>query len=392
MQNLKQLLLLALTVSASGISFITSLIIAKIYQTTEFGEFAYYFAIATILSGFLSLRIDTTSLVHSELNGTDKKIIFAATLITLPAVALFGDSNAILTLILASSMAVFTSNAYDLIPKNKQTLIGVFKLALATTILAGQILINYLDISSNKLLMGATLANVVVSVIFTIASKNKKSAKVTFLNEVRKVLRKRIEILKNLTAWFIETAIAFTPIIIITAKFNPHSAGLFAFSEKLFRAPTAIIISSVIPFAINKLMHSSQTIPTIKKYWLGSFILTSPLLLTPVIAKPLISSAWGSEWIEAAQICTILFPLFILQTIVGGTNFIFNKTNKLNLYSILQAFHLGAIYLAITLPDTLSNSLKLYAATSVTFYLLLAILQIKLGRNHDKVDTHQSVL
>lgn len=385
MQKLKQLSLLALTLSASGISFLTSLIIAKIYQTTEFGEFAYYFAIATILSGFLSLRIDTTSLVHPELNGTDKVFIILATTATLPVVIFFGDINATLTLMLAASMAVFTSSAYSLIPKNKQILIGLFKFILAASILLAQVLISSLKTSSNNLLLGATLANIIVSVFFAIASKGKTN-KLNLSNEIKKVSKYSRLISKNLVAWLVETLISFTPIIIITAKFSPHSAGLFAFSEKLFRAPTAIIISSVIPFAINKLMKSSKTIPTIKKYWIGSLILTSPLLLTPIIAEPLISYAWGNEWLEAAQICIILFPLFIFQTIIGGTNFIFNKTNKLALYSTLQAVHLAVIYLALTFPDSLLTSLRLYMATSVTFYILIALLQLKLGKDNDKLN------
>lgn len=392
MQKLKQLSLFALTISASGISFFTSLIIAKIYQTTAFGEFAYYFAIATILSGFLSLRIDTTSLVHPELNGTDKVLIIIATVVTLPFVLFFGSTNTTLTLVLAASMAVFTSSAYSLIPQNRQTLIGLFKLLLAAAILIGQVLISQIEISANKLLLGATIANTIISIFFAIASKSRSVSKLVLFSEATKIYVNRVAIIKNLAAWLIETSISFVPIIIITAKFNPHSAGLFAFSEKLFRAPTAIIISSVIPFAISKLMKSTKTIPTIRKYWLGSLALTSPILLTPIIAEPLISYAWGNEWIEAAQICIILFPLFILQTIIGGTNFIFNKTNKLVLYSTLQSIHLIAIYFAITFPDSLLNSLKLYAATSVTFYLILAILQIKLGKDHDKINLNQSIL
>lgn len=393
MQKLKQMILLLLTISASGISFLTSLVVAKIYQPTEFGEFAYYFATATILSGFLSLKIDTTALTQSELNGTDKKLILAISIITLPTLLFFESSNILLTFILAASMAAFTSNAYSLIPKNKQTLIGVFKLALAISIMAAQVSIQYINIDLNKLLLGAALANTVVSLLFTAASRTKKTySKSTLLNEIHKIIKYRVIISKNFLAWAIETLVSFAPIIIITTKFNVHNAGLFAFSEKLFRAPTAIIISSIIPFAINKLIKSDNTIPTLKKYWAGSLVLTSPLLLTPILAKPLILYAWGEKWSEAIELCIILFPLFIFQTIITSTNFIFNKTNKLHLYSTLQAVHLIAIYISITYPDSILNAAKLYAITSATFYVLIAALQIKLGKDHDKIHFNQGLL
>lgn len=393
MQKLKQLILLLLTISASGISFLTSLIIAKIYQPTEFGEFAYFFAIATILSGFLSLKIDTTALTHPKLIGCDKKSIGTITAVALPILIVFGSTNFILTFILAVSMAVFTSNAYSLIPRNKQTQIGAFKLTLAISIMIGQVAIQSLNLDINKLLLGATLANAAVSLLFTAVSKeDTPHKKISLLKEIHKIHENRIVISKNLTAWFIETTVSFIPVILITTKFSSHNAGLFAFSEKLFRAPTAIIISSIIPFAISKLITTPNILPIIKKYWLGSLGLTCPLLLTPLFAKPLILYVWGDKWSEAVQLCIILFPLFTIQTIISSTNFIFNKTNKLHLYAIIQLTHLAAISITLSYPDKLLNSVQLYAVTSTAFYLLIAALQLKLGKDHDKLHLNQDLL
>lgn len=186
---------------------------------------------------------------------------------------------------------------------------------------------------------------------------------------------------------FFDTAAGQIPLILIPLLFSPHMGGLYAFADRLLRAPAGLVGMSVSQVFFQRLATSKQDPDgrrrLIFSVWKYLFLLgAGPMLIVFLFGPGIFSFFLGSRWQEAGQYAQILciglmvhfiaYPTSLGIVALGRLDILF-AWQVLNFVSSVAVFGLGYFFLR----NNFYSFLWIWTFKEVFVYLLYMIALLK---------------
>jgi O-antigen/teichoic acid export membrane protein len=326
-----------------GLQVILTPIISRIFGPEAYGQYAYYSLVITNIAFFASLAFPSVYVIPKsrlEYFALGKFVICSVlglTGISVIAFTIFNESSWLqgveihfLTVPLIVLVIVFQSlngvlNTWNVRSKlfKKNTVgatSGTFA-AKSSTILIGL----YLTSSGSGLLFGDFIKSITEFILQT--SRKVKLLFFRFFissnwHDVKSAFRKNIKVPKYIyTAQIINKVAADIPIWVIGLVYNQVFLGYYVFAVSIMSIPKNLVSLSIRPVFIQKtteLYHKDSSLvgPFLERIIIFTFILTFiPISILFVWAPLIFEIVFGSDWIIAGEVATVMGFYYLLNTI-----------------------------------------------------------------------------
>lgn len=387
---------------AQAIPILISPILTRLYSPAEFGVFAIYLALASVLvpvsTGRYELSIilpkddeDARSLVLMVLliAASVAAVVFGVMTIWSQPIAALLNSPAVEPWLMLLPVSVVVTGAYmamyyynnrhgrfqnmSLAQITQSGTTALTNLALgATAIIRGGLIIGAVvgQVASTLLLFGRTRGEFVERPTLATAWNNAKR------------YRKFPGV--QLPATFVETLSAHAPTVLLSSFFGPVVVGLYALSQRVVRMPIGVIGSAVTDVFRQRAgrdytQHGDarQTFrETFAKLALVSVI---PFIIFVLTAPWLFAMIFGADWRTAGEYAQILAPMFWLSFMVGPVSSMFMIAQKQEYDLALQLFLITGSITALVVGFRLFESPKAALALFTGVYCLKYLVEFFLA-------------
>ncbi|MCG3667919.1 oligosaccharide flippase family protein [Aliarcobacter butzleri] len=327
------LILMTGTTIAQAIPIAISPILTRIYTPEDFGVFAVYMAIVSILVVFTTGQYDLAimlpkyeksaiSIVRLSLviNTIFSSSIFIVIFIFFNFFQSLLDENSLGYFLYLIPLSVFLIGCYNTLNywlnrKKQYKTLSTNKVAQSFTSSTSSITFGIQDFGKDGLIISQLLAQVVVVALLI------KKIKMSFLFqsfEKLKILALAKRYIKfpkiTMIQSFFSNTTAELPVIIISSFFALKDAGFYSLAQRVVASPISIISSSFF-----QVFYQSFSIEKNKqKFYKMKFIKINAMLLPPFILlwfflEPLFGFVFGEEWVVAGVYSQILFPLLYMK-------------------------------------------------------------------------------
>jgi O-antigen/teichoic acid export membrane protein len=399
---------LFILLSGSGgaqlINLISYPILTRLYEPSQFGKYALYIAVISILGliscGRFEPIIQTSKLKETRLVYNTAKtvnIIFSLiVLFVLLAISLFNEVISTVECILIF-LGVFLTGKYNasmaLILKDERykTHAKLFILRSLVTI-AVQVLSFYVLPNFYGLILGtlaALFTHIILFEFFIDISKSKVVYKRAFV-----VFRKyRKIVVVDIPSQLISATNLYGMVYIMSYLFDATTVGYYSMANKLVMIPVVVIAGALSNLFFQKASKSYNQTGSFSKELRINLIFTFSLgtliyIISKYLAYDLTLMFLGDGWIKSAEIILILIPLMVVKlisTTVGCIPLIVKKpkyllVNNLSLFtSMVLTFFISTIY-TMNIIDTLQFYVYSNIVVCVIYVTFLLIYTRKLNR------------
>jgi O-antigen/teichoic acid export membrane protein len=363
------------TAIAQAISLGASPILTRSYSPGDFGIFAIYIAIASILSVLATGRYELAITLPKD-DDTAINIFALSLLITviisllsLIAAAVFNQPLASLLNIKEINrqmylipLTVFMTGAYQtlnywLIRRKLFKALAFSKVSLFTSMVCAQIALFFICRNVNGLIYGYIIGQAIGLTILTWHTLKNDAGRIKLVYWRRIIQQAKRYInfpLYSLLSDFINITSNQIPNIFLNNHFGTSSAGFFSLSQKILDGPVALLGGSALD--VFKERASSDYIKygncrAIYVKLFKSLLLFSlaPAIAFAFFAPQLFAFVFGARWLAAGQYAQILSPMFFLRFISRPFGYIFYVAEKQNYNLVWQIFLLIFTVLSFTI-------------------------------------------
>lgn len=393
------------TVIAQIIPIIGSLIIARLYSPQDFGLFASWLSITTILSIFISLRYES-ALGLSEDGFHRQSALFAIGIVCIVVciiaflllgfIYLLPIKNSIpfnsfsLILLIPTALFIATNQVWQSAMAvdgtfKKLNYSRIFQAALITIlqILLGLKFARY-DYLCLGLFLGSLLSQIFMMILTPCYHKNDS------LNTLWQTGKKFLKQYKNfplisLPSDSLNTLSTQLPTILVAMQFGTEKAGFLALTLRVLSAPLAILAKAVLDVYRRYAALSFRQIGNCRKEYLYTFkILCIASLLftiaTIFLAEPIFTFAFGEEWKTSGTIALWLLPLFAMRFISSPLSYTILLAQKQHIDLIWQFVLLLLTILAFYLSPSFKLSIILYSVFYAIMYIIYLFISYHLSK------------
>ncbi|WP_242927105.1 lipopolysaccharide biosynthesis protein [Pontibacter vulgaris] len=389
--------LMAGTVIAQSITVLASPLLTRIYSPADFGAFALFNAVVSVVSVIATGRYDMAVVVAKDKKQavniavltfililcTSSLFLLLSLLFKDNLTQVMGDAHPVLFILLSVITIVFASS-YQLLSywANREkdfAILAKTKVAqnLINVILA--LLVGYFLNNSYGLMIG--LMGGTASAFFLIILKNAHDFKLL----AKEVTRSRVLLVfkryKNFPKYsmpssFLDTFSSQIPIFFITSLFGQALAGHFGFSYRILSIPIALVGSSIAQVFFQRFSDEYRSKGELKnliyRTWVTLAIFGVIPCIVLLLAGPfLFKFIFGAEWVTAGEIVKYLaiMQFFVLISSPTSTALVvFGAQNTAFLFSLSSAIYRpAALFLGYYLNDFY---------TGLLIYVLLEVTQI----------------
>lgn len=345
------LTLLSGTAFSQLIPILASLILTRIYQPSQFGLYAAYFAVVFPLSIISSLRYEMTIILPRRIQHASMLFLSSTILCSIFCCILWVILAGALTFYQPSDVLYINYSWVQLIP------VGVF----FTTFF------QIMSIWSNRLetygiLAQARIYQTIISAIFSIGLGYLKADVMSLIlgnitglffgntfillrhrktfcfenSSLNYLYRKSLVLLKEniktpkylLPAHLINAIYSQIPIYLFSFFYGPTVVGYFSLAQRSVRLPTAVISNSfgeVFRQRASQLFTSKKSIVKVYKRTLKKLIIiaAAPFLVLGLMGPSLFSFFFGTTWNESGAYVQVLVIMYFMQFISTPFNSIF---------------------------------------------------------------------
>lgn len=350
------------TVIAQLIPILVSPIMSRVFTPEDFGLFALFMSIVSILSVIATGRYELAIMLPEEdsdgVNLASLSILLSAafSIILLAIIVLFRMqiislfSNNILNVWMwLIPISVFLVSAYQCINywvnrRRRYKQLSVNRVIQSTSIAISSLSIGLLIYREAGLIAGQVFGQVISMSILVSIILHEDSALLKFVRkEKMKELASRYKRFPKylVFAHLLNASSAQLPIILLTALYNPTISGHFSLTQKVLAAPLVIIGK-----AFGDVFREKASMEFIKsgecrgiyqktlKYLF--FVSIIPFTVLFFIAPKLFSIVFGSEWYIAGQYARIMVIMLFIQFIASPLSYMFMIAEKQSLDLIWQ--------------------------------------------------------
>jgi O-antigen/teichoic acid export membrane protein len=359
---------------SQAVVFALSPVLSRLYDPEDFGRFANYSAWVTVLALVSNLRYEHAIIVARGRSGINRVVALALLLsfgicltALLLAVALLQvapdakylrEVRPILLFIPAGAFSAAIVSMLTLI--NTRT--GRFRMVAALGVcqvlltVAAQLLLGARHVPDG-LVIGWIIGSVGTGIVFLVAYFQRTATR----HVTREMTAERLRDTAREHAKFPRYSFPADGVavvsqqcapVIITAVFGPATAGLFAFTLRVIRAPALIVsgaFASIMRKEAGDRFRRGISLWTLLRNVRGLLLAMGvvPIGILMIFAEPIIDLLFGANWIEAAPVLRALGPGILLEFVAIPLAVVFLVTNRQHYALWLQLVNLGLMALAI---------------------------------------------
>jgi len=316
-------------------------ILTRLYKPSDFGEYAFYLSIVTILSVAATGRYDLAIMIAEDDEKAD-----ATTLLSLTISAIFGTILFILAflsknilflnryqnVLLLSSFHIaligFYNTFYHRLNRyGKFKTISVLMIIQSTVVALYQLSLGVIDPSSIHLIIGTILGVFVAVMIILFIEKIDTIIKSKHL--FIKMAKRFINFPKfDLWAGLFNIGFQQLPVIIITSFFGTINAGYFSLTQRVLQTPVSLIGGSILGAFRQKAVEHFREFGECKTLFLKLmkfmfFIGLPPTIIILIFGKELFVLVFGKDWRDAGLFSQILVLTFLIRFVTSPLSYLF---------------------------------------------------------------------
>lgn len=383
---------------AQGINLVAIPIITRIYSPDDYGIFAIYLAITTILSPIATLHFDRVMMIIK--NQEDAKSLLGISLLSVLAFSLF-LAGVILILNVVKILSNSSIGSYIwFIPLSvciqgsclilllwslREKLffnLAVSKVSESFTdklfVLSAGLFFNFNACG----LIGGRILGPFSALCYLAFNSIHRPFKnffrfLSFSSFKRLVRRYKGFQFFSILSDFIGTVSREAPIFLITLLFSSTSVGYYAIAIRVIRMPMFLIGDAISKAFLQRAASSEKgenlKDDTLKLFGFMIYFIFPPLLVLLNFGKDIFGLILGSEWYTAgvfAQILALSFLCLFLYRPLSALFDVYEKQkHKMIFSSLLFLARAGSIFFGAYLTDSIYTALLFLTATTVMVYV-----------------------
>lgn len=393
------------------IPFLTTPILSRIYEPKDFGIYASYIAVITILFVLCTARYEL-AIIASEGDKEGETLLFGTIMIALIfnvilsiLIFLFGDSilkylglNEIIRWMYLVPfslifMAVFQSVYFMLNKKEYYKVMSISLIIQSMSIAVSNIIIGLY--SENGLIVGYVIGQfismiLVVAIVFKYKLLTRKNFS---LSDLIFVLKKYINFPKFLIISNLANRGALqSTIIVFTNFYNSSNVGHYSLTHRILKTPISFIGNSISQIFRQKASVEIAEKGNCKKLYIYTFISLFVIGIIPfsilfIWSREIFIIFLGESWAKAGDYAKLLTPMLFAQFCIAPLSSMFLLDNKQKLDLIWQLMALIVSLVVLIGCKYLYNDIEIsifyYSITYVLLYLINLILSYNVARGSE---------
>lgn len=401
------IILMTGTVSAQVVNILSSLILTRLYEPSDFGFFSLYVALSTQISSIASLKYEQAIMIPKfRRSGLDVSsvaliCIFFVTLLLfifcfycfyIYPIDYFLQINEAILILPISVFLVALNQVYNIwnlrnvnyLWQAKIRIVQSFSRAIFSVFLA------FILNSFWGLIIGSLFSHLLVSILHQYKKNN--LLKMAFHFYDKKRLKQAFERFDNfpkimLPAKIIESFTTYLPTFIILPVFGAEAAGYFFLANTVVRLPVTFVSSAVAEVVRERMSKAINNRKLLKKIYIKVFLnLTMFSFLgfsiLAFLAPMVFRLVYGKEWELAGSFTQILSIMYFFQFISGplSTVFILKEKQKQDFIIQVVIFSLLAFfvyYMMSTSSPKIEFFLLMYSMIYSIKYITQLIMSFK---------------
>ncbi len=387
------------TAFAQALPIAVSPILTRLYSPAEFGVFAMYLAVASILGVLVTGRYELAILIPKQ----DRDAIHIAALSAALSVLL---SGLLLLLVIAFNQPIAQLlgapqlSAWLYWVPASTLLSGVYqslnywsnrksqykRLAISRTVQSGsatlaQLGAGYAGAGVTGMVGGQLAGQVLSTAVLTqlIYHEDKALIQTIQKNRIVALAKKYLNFPKYLIiAHGFNTASSQMPVMLLGALFNSATAGFYTLTQRVMGAPMSLVAGALgdvfrqeasYAYAHHGNCKAIYT-KTLKRLLLIAVIPFSAFFF---IAPPIFSFVFGADWRIAGEYAQILTPMFFLRFITSPLSSVYVFAEKQRIDLIWQAALFFLVFLSLYLGSFQAEPVYSLIGFSLAYSFMYAI-------------------
>jgi len=338
--------------AAQSIPLLGSLLITRLYAPAEFGMFSAWLGMVSMAAVMVTGRLEVALAVEPD--GEPRRFAMVATLTT---IAIGSGVLGVLSLIAYWTVPAFNALTPGLVlmflpatllmaaiqtwqswaaAEGKYHRLSSIRIAQALAVTGVQIIIGSLSPHAVGLAFGHVLGVLigVCMAVYVMPIGSLRQMKLPFWPSIMTFWQshRRFPLLA-LPADVINSAAGQLPLLVITSKFGPEAAGLFALTVRVLGAPITLLGTAVLDVFKRTAATSYRDKGDCKDDYLrmlrvlgvGAIALALGVML---VAEPLFVFAFGERWRQAGTMAVWLMPMFALRFVSSPLSYVLYIAGK----------------------------------------------------------------
>lgn len=396
------------TTIAQAIPVLISPLLTRIYTPEDFGVFALYLAVASIIAVVVTGRYEMAIIIPKKHNTAWHIAVLSislagiACLCMLLLIVLFksyfdrllgwGDGAQWLYWLPASVffMATYQSLNYLCNRDGHYKRMAISRILQSSAMSAVHIGGGYIRAGATGLISGQILGQLFATFALVYMMFVRESTKTLLISKYKMfaLARRYADFPKYLIlAHGFNTASAHSPIIFLSAYFGSGSAGFYILIQRVIGAPMAIIASAIADVFRHEASHEYARSGSCRMIFRKAFarllfISIVPFVIFFFLAPTIFLVFFGESWREAGNYAQLLTPMFFLQFIASPLSAMYMIAQKQKLYLIWQFVLFGLIVVAFSVgayADDIEVFLLLFSAFNSFMYAASGVVSYKLA-------------
>ena len=190
----------------------------------------------------------------------------------------------------------------------------------------------------------------------------------------------------SLPSSLLNTLVGQLPLFMIGIHHGALAAGLFALTQRVLAAPTALIATSILEVfkrqAVNEFESAGNCLAVYRSTFKALVLLALPPTLVLLLFSPaLFGWLFGEDWRPAGDLARILAPLCFLNFVASPLSYVFFVAGKQKMELCWQVALFLCTLLVFVAPLSLHGSLLAYALVRSLLYLVYLYMSHLCARN-----------
>lgn len=189
----------------------------------------------------------------------------------------------------------------------------------------------------------------------------------------------------SLPSSLLNSLVGYLPLFMIGIHHGALAAGLFALTQRVLAAPTALIAASIRDVFKREAVHQFQSLGHCRDAYHATFkalvlLALAPSLVLFLFSPELFGWVFGPAWRPAGELARILAPLCFLGFIASPLSYVFFVAGKQKMELLWQVALFLMTFSVFVAPLTLHQSLLMYAIGRSLLYLVYLYLSHRYAR------------
>ncbi len=389
---------------AQIVPILISPLLTRLYSTEQFGYFATYVSVYTVLTVFSTGRYDQAIILSK--NKREQNVLITICFVFLLIVSLsfemfivgfrphiagyiaWAEYSFLIYLIPLSTFLIGTIQLSNYVMIKEATFGRLSYIKISQTLLVSGItvLFGYLSVKTG-LVYGQLLGMLTISLILVyLYLADTEHKVVTDLKKVKEVLLKYSNFPKyDIAANFLSVGTPQSIVLLTGAFFTSGVVGLYALTNRVLLAPIYFISRSIIDVFRERATRDYNDYGSCRGIYKKTFGLLIAVAIVPftilfLFGEDLFSLIFGPEWKAAGTIATVLSPMYFLKFVSSPLSYVLYiaEKQKINLFFQLTLF--SSIVVSLFVGDHYEDylmSFKLIAYCYSVFYLVYLVLSYR---------------